>query len=81
MGVIDVEIRQEKDVGLNISTKRNISLGLGPSSGTSNYEYLSHKPSINSVELVGDKSFEDLGDKTLTNIEIKQMFDRIFKGE
>lgn len=47
---------------------------------TDNYEELYNKPSINEVELIGNKSFEDLGDKTLTNIEIKSIFDRVFKG-
>lgn len=47
---------------------------------TDNYEELYNKPRINEVELIGNKSFEDLGDKTLTNIEIKSIFDRVFKG-
>lgn len=47
---------------------------------TSDYPGLNHKPQINSVELVGNKSFEDLGDNPLTNIEIKAIFDRIFGG-
>lgn len=81
MNVIDLEIRQEQDIGLDVNAERNITLGINPASGTSNYELLTHKPSINSVQLVGDKSFEDLGDKTLTNIEIKEMFDHVFKGD
>ena len=42
------------------------------------YEALRNKPSINSVELVGDKSFEDLGDSPLTNLEIQEIFDSVF---
>ena len=45
---------------------------------TDNYEDLYNKPSINEVELVGNKSFEELGDHTLTNIEIKTIFNRVF---
>lgn len=45
---------------------------------TSNYNELSNKPSINDVELKGNKSFDDLGDHTLTNLEIKDIFNKIF---
>lgn len=37
------------------------------------YENLKNKPSINGVELVSDKSFEDLGDHVLTNFEILEL--------
>lgn len=47
---------------------------------TDNYEDLYNKPSINEVELIGNKTFDELGDHTLTNKEIKSIFDRVFKG-
>ena len=37
------------------------------------YEKLHNKPKINGVELVQDKSFEDLGDHVLTNFEILEL--------
>lgn len=37
------------------------------------YENLKNKPSINGVELVSDKSFEELGDHVLTNFEILEL--------
>ena len=37
------------------------------------YERLINKPKINEIELIGDKSFNDLGLKPLTNIEIAKM--------
>lgn len=49
--------------------------------GTLNYNALTNKPSINDVVLMGNKTFEDLGDMPLTNLEIKEMFDRIFGKE
>ena len=55
----------------------NISL---PDGGEKNYERLSNKPHINGVELIGDKSIEALGVETLTNMEIKTIFDNVFKG-
>lgn len=47
---------------------------------TTDYNELFHKPQINGVELKGNKTFDDLGDHTMTNAEIKAMFDRIFGG-
>ena len=37
------------------------------------YEKLKNKPKINGVELVQDKSFEELGDHVLTNFEILEL--------
>ena len=37
------------------------------------YEKLINRPSINGVELVQDKSFEELGDHVLTNFEILEL--------
>ena len=34
------------------------------------YEGLINRPHINGVELIGNKSFEELGDQELTNMEI-----------
>lgn len=67
------ELQKKKDLtgGLSIPTER-ITPG--------DYEKLAHKPSINEVELNGNKTFDDLGDHTLSNIEIKAIFDRVFKG-
>lgn len=47
---------------------------------TNDYNDLYNKPQINEVELRGNKTFDDLGDHTLTNIEIKEIFNRIFNG-
>lgn len=49
--------------------------------GTNDYERLVNKPSINSVALEGDKSLEELGDTPLTNMEIKSIFDRVFRKD
>ena len=52
--------------GENISIVGNTisATGGGGSGGTTNYNLLDNKPSINGVELVGDKSFNDLGLQT-----------------
>lgn len=47
---------------------------------TGDYNVLYNKPSINDVELVGNKYCEDLGIFNLSNIQIKAIFDRVFGG-
>ena len=47
---------------------------------TGDYNDLNNKPSINEVVLKGNKTFEDLGDRILTNLEIKEIFNRVFEG-
>ena len=44
------------------------------------YEKLKNKPSINGVELVQDKSFEDLGFSELTALDVFNILDNVWKG-
>lgn len=39
----------------------------------SDYNLLNNKPLINSVTLQGDKSFEDLGLESISNIELEEI--------
>lgn len=41
--------------------------------GTKDYKQLYNKPSIEGVTLVNNKTFEDLGAKSLTNLEIEKL--------
>ncbi len=43
-----------------------------------NYNELSNKPSIEQVELIGNKNFSDLGLETMSNMEILTMFNEVF---
>lgn len=43
------------------------------------YRSLLDKPRINGEILVDDKSFEDLGEYTMKNSEILDIFNRVFK--
>lgn len=43
--------------------------------GTKNYEYLTNKPKIEGVELVGDKTFEDLNLHPLSNADLARILD------
>ena len=46
----------------------------GVSGGTTNYENLTNKPKINGVELVEDLTFEDLGLRSINDLELASIF-------
>jgi len=48
-----------------------------PGETATDYAILTNKPQINDIALVGNKSFEDLGAETLTNIEIDNIINSI----
>lgn len=52
--------------------------GIDPPTGTFDYEELHNKPSIEGVELTGDRLLTEFGETTLSNMEIKEIFDRVF---
>ena len=58
---------------LNADTGMSGSLNMAEGVYENDYEKLHNKPKINGVELVQDKSFEDLGDHVLTNFEILEL--------
>lgn len=55
-----------------------IKLRINRNLNITDYPSLTGLPSINGVELIDDKSFEDLGEYNLTNMEIQAIFNRIF---
>ncbi len=77
---IDITIpRKDNRIDLDIQKTKSIELKvLRGSGGTSNYNALTNKPQINEVELSGNKSIEELGITTMTNLEIKAIFDKVF---
>ena len=48
-------------INVVIPSKSGIKLGISKSQGTGNYNALTNKPSINGVELIGDKTSAELG--------------------
>lgn len=51
-----------------------ISTGVSARGGVSDYEHLTGKPSINGVELAGDKTGKELGlENRITNMEIEAL--------
>lgn len=65
---------QRYDIDLNVSDVPNLNLNVAETvniiGGTTDYNDLNNKPQINSVELMGNKSFDDLGMSALSNMEI-----------
>lgn len=51
--------------------------GEGPK-GTKDYEQLENRPSINGQELIGNKTFEELGEETISNQELKDIIDKYY---
>ena len=66
-------IESAPSLGLSVESEQGISLSIGKASGTSNYEALINKPSIEDVTLVGNKTFKQLGLEAMTQQEIDQM--------
>ena len=71
---IDIELDNESSIDTDIQTSdgeidTDIELS---TSGTNDYNDLVNKPSINGVELVGDKTTEELDIMPLTNAEIDE---------
>ena len=58
---------------LNADTGMSGDLKMAERVYENDYEKLVNKPKINGVELVKDKSFEELGDHVLTNFEILEL--------
>lgn len=78
--IIEVDILGDDEINLDVLADRSIDIEVdGSSQSPGRYPPLLEKPSINDVVLVGNKTFTDLGDHTLTNIEIKSIFDKIFR--
>ena len=71
---IDIELDNESSIDTDIQASdgeidTDIELS---TSGTNDYNDLVNKPSINGVELVGDKTTEELDILPLTNAEIDE---------
>lgn len=71
---IDIEIDNESSIDTDIQTSDGeIDTDIEISTtGTNDYNDLVNKPSINGVELVGDKTTEELDILPLTNAEIDE---------
>ena len=57
-----------------------VAAGLVRTVVVDDYEQLANHPSIEGNELVGDKTFEELGLEELGNMEIAEIFRRVMEG-
>ena len=61
---LNVNLTANDTLNVSLSPQRNMNLVLGVPkvvNGTSDYERLKNKPQIETVELIGNKTFADLG--------------------
>lgn len=65
---------EEKDVKVFVAKGEKGEQG---DPGTTIYSELTDKPRINDITLLGNKSFEDLGAESLTNIDIENIINSI----
>ena len=81
-----VEIEDTDELVAEINTDNEIigEVNISSGGGTSNYELLFNKPQINNVELIKNKTLDDLGiqpkgeypNQPLTNIEIENLINK-----
>lgn len=73
-----MSVTSNKKKSIDLTGKTNavdIAVTTNPSgTGTRDYELLNNKPKINGVELVKNKSLENLGINEITNTELNEMF-------
>lgn len=62
------------------SSRFSEQFGFVNNGGVSDYKTLSNKPSINTRVLIGESTLSDIGIEEITNIEIDNLFNSIFKG-
>ena len=62
-----IELKDE-DIEIEIEGNETVKTEL-----TNDYRKLINKPKIEGIELVGDRSFENLGMSTITNFELENL--------
>ena len=72
---IKLTIAENDAVTLGLDSGDNAALNVGSTTvvTVNDYNDLRNKPSIEGVELIGDKSFEELNLQRLTNTELENM--------
>ena len=72
---IKLAVAENDAVTLGLDSGDNAALNVGSTTVVSvnDYNDLRNKPSIEGVELIGDKSFEELNLQRLTNTELENM--------
>ena len=72
--VLDISINTENEnVEVEIEDSDKV-----PTGATSNYKKLVNKPQIEGVELIDNKTFEDLGLSEISNIQVDELLNKYF---
>lgn len=70
----------DKKISGRIEQRYEIAGEIARPSGCSNdYDAFINKPKINNVTLAGNKTFEELGLRAVTNTEISEIIKSVFK--
>lgn len=79
---IDLEVESsEADIDLEVEPgEAEIDLEEETATWNLDYNSLFNKPHINGEEVIHDKSIEEYGVNTMSNLEIKKMIERVFGG-
>lgn len=73
MSDFTLEFTEQDDISLTVDASPSVELCLGAETGTRDYNALTNKPSIESVVLVGNKTFKQLGLEPITPQEIDKI--------
>lgn len=65
---LDIILDEQNSIDAEIENSDIVPTGI-----TTDYKKLNNKPKIEGVELVDNRSFEDLGMKSLTNSELENL--------
>lgn len=79
--ILSASLNRGASLSGNISQGKSFSatLNKGTVIVEKDYEKLINKPSINGVTLTQNKTFEDLGDHVLSNLEIMAIIKQVWK--
>lgn len=66
----EIKANFKRDAPMDVSFETIIKVS---DTAVSDYNNLNNKPSINEVNLIGNKSLEDLGLNVITNIELEEL--------
>lgn len=77
-GFVRIWFREEPTSYKVVSVILTLTDDGGEISGTSDYNDLANKPSIEDITLQGNKTFEDLGMSEMSNVEIQNIYNQVF---
>lgn len=72
---LDVSLQQDDELNVNLQSDDELEVNMveGIPTPIDDYNLLRNHPSVNGVELVGDKSNEDLKMRSITNMELARI--------